>query len=110
MKNCTLTKLNGYATKIAEVLLAYQKTSLLRKSPDDSKFTWFESVKKTISRGQGYFRYVCGIDLTNVVKTTQQHNYLANEILHKLRTHDFFSEENQKSVQTAKYEQMTFNI
>ena len=90
MKNTTLNTLNTAAKIISNDMLKALASGQIRASEDNSSDE-FKNIKETIRHMNSHFTNITNHSMTNVVKTTQQFNYLTNEVLTRLRRAKFFS-------------------
>ena len=104
MKNTTITKLNNIAKTITTDMLHAKQLGAIGKT-DDHSVDEFKNIKETIRHLAFHFAQLAQVKLTNIIKTTQQFNYLTNEVLHGPRVNKFFD-----NTVTAAPVQMTFNF
>ena len=112
MKSKTINSLNYAAKVIADdIATAARDGALLCKEVNGAvnppSLADFIAMRETIRRMNPHFSYITGINFTNVVKTTQQFNYVANEVLNKLRRTGWFFRQNKPSAlkqQTFKFD------
>lgn len=111
MKTKTINSLNYAAKVIADDIITVARDGALRcrevnGNANPPRLADFIAMRETIRSMKPHFSYITGVNFTNVVKTTQQFNYVANEVLNKLRRTGWFFRQNKPSM----LKQQTFNF